>query len=333
MDGPAKAAMFLLSLPEERSVQILKHLDPEELQQLREAIDTLGPIASDALDSVYAEFASAFKRGVTSPRGGDAYLKSLVSQAHGEAQAGEIFADRAALPAAPEEDVAPPMVGAYDDVDPQLLKVAVGEEHPQVAAVVLAHLEPSLAASVLEDLPEAQRSDLVRRIASLGAVTGPAFHDARQVLGGLALKEREGAELDGNDAAATILNQMDPMAAESVLDSIAETMPERVDDLRGAMFTFENLTGADTRGLQALLREVPSDTLLAALKLASEELKDKIFSCMSSRAADILREELEVMPPMRVSAVEDAQKQVVDVAMRLLGEGKISIEGRGEGLV
>jgi flagellar motor switch protein FliG len=333
MDGPAKAAMFLLSLPEERSVQILKHLDPQDLQQLREAIDTLGPIASETLDDVYSEFAVAFKRGLTSPRGGDAYLKSLVSQAHGEEQAGEIFANQAALPAAPEEDVEPPKVGEYAGIDPQLLQVAVAEEHPQVAAVVLAHLEPALAASVLEQLPEMQRSDLVRRIACLGAVTGAAFKDARQVLGGLSLKERQGGELDGNDAAATILNQMDPMAAESVLETIGQTSPESVDELRGAMFTFENLTAADTRGLQALLREVPSDTLLSALKLASEELKDKIFTCMSSRAADILREELEVMPPMRVSAVEAAQKQVVDVAMRLLGEGKISIEGRGEGLV
>ena len=334
LDGPAKAAMFLLSLPEERSVQILRHLDPEELKELRKAIDGLGPISSESLDTVFSEFASAFKSGLTSPRGGDAYLRSLVSQAHGEDQAGEIFTEQQALPAGPVvEEAPPPKIGEYASIDPQLLRVAVAEEHPQVAAVVLAHVEPALAASVLEELPEMQRSDLVRRIAQLGAVTGAAFADARQVLGGLALRERDGDDVDGNATAATILNQMEPMAAESVLDTIAQSSPEGVEELRGAMFTFENLCAADTRGLQALLREVPSDTLLASLKLASEELKEKIFACMSSRAADILRDELMVMPPMRVSAVEAAQKQVVDVAMRLLGEGKITIEGRGEGMV
>ncbi len=331
LDGPAKAAMFLLSLPEERSVQILRHLDGGELKQLRGAIDELDPIASDTLDGVFSEFADAFKRGVTSPRGGEAYLRSLVSQAHGEDTAGEVFTDVAALP--PASAVLPPKVGEYVGIDPELLRVTVMEEHPQVAAVVLAHVEPGLAATVLEELSEIQRGDLIRRIATLGSVTGGAFGDAREVLGGLTLRPSEGGDMDGNAMAATILNTMDPMAAESVLEAIAQVEPEGVDAIRGAMFTFENLLAADTRGLQALLREVSSDTLMAGLKLASDELKEKIFACMSSRAADILREELEVMPPMRVSAVEAAQKQIVDVAMRLMGEGKISIEGRGEGLV
>lgn len=330
LGGPAKAAMFLLSLPEEHSVKILSHLDELELKQLREAISELGTIDSGTIDSVYGEFAEAFKSGVTSSRGGGEYLRSLVSRAFGEEKAGEVFSD---LPQLPPPSNEPQKPGEFDKVDPTLLRVTLTEEHPQVAAVILAHVEPSLAAGVLEDMPEVTRSDLLRRIANLSSISGAAFDDARRVLNGLELKETSEGSIEGVDSAATILNAMDQATAESVLEHLNEEDPDNVDALKNAMFTFENLLAADTRGLQALLREVPSDTLLAGLKLASDELKEKIFSCMSSRAADILRDELEVMPPMRVSAVEAAQQQVVEIAMRLIAEGKIAIEGRGEGLV
>jgi len=297
---------------------------------LREAIEGLGPIPAEAIDGVFQEFAEAFKRGVTSTTGGGAYLRSLVGRAFGEEQAEHLLSERGLSPATEEQPKKP---GEFDRIDPELLRVALADEHPQVAAVVLAHVEPSLAAGVLEELSDALRSDLVQRIARLSQVSGAAFEDARRVLDGLQLRDTDEGEIDGRQLAATILNQMEPMTADLVLEEIGQEQPEAVDELRNAMFTFENLIAADTRGLQALLREVQSDTLLAALKLASDELKQKLFSCMSSRAADILREELEVMPPMRVSAVEQAQKEVVEAAMSLISEGKISIEGRGEGLV
>lgn len=327
LTGPAKAAMFLLSLPEERSVLILRHLDEAELKQLREAIDGLGPIAPDTIDEVFSEFAESFKRGVTSPKGGGAYLRSLVMQAFGEEEAVRLYAQAPALAGGDSGEL------GLGQVDPELLRVTLIDEHPQVAAVVLAHVDAGLAATVLEQMPDGLRMDLVARISRLTSISSAAYADARRVLGGLQLSDGDQGELDGTKTAANILNQLSQITSAGVLERIAEERPEDIDRLRNAMFTFENLLAADTRGLQALLREVPSDTLLAALKLASEGLKDKIFGCMSSRAADILREELEVMPPMRVSAVEEAQQQVVEVAMRLLGEGKISIEGRGEGLV
>ena len=333
LQGAEKAAVFLLSLPEERSVQILKHFAEDELQHLRAAMENLGPIGAGAVDGIYSEFADAFKKGLTSMRGSSAYLQSLVSKSHGESQAVKLFAPpELALPAAPPPPQEGEPLARLEDVDPSLLTVALADEHPQVAAVVLAHVEVSLAGAVLDKLPASVQSDLVRRIAKLTTVSGLAFEDAQRVLGGLELKSAAG-EIDGLGTAAAILNQLAPPTAESLLEKLAEDTPEEVDFIRRAMFTFENLTEADTRGMQALLREVPSDTLLAALKTASDALKDKIFSCMSSRAAEMLREELDIMAPMRVAQVEEAQRQVVDVAMRLLGEGKIVVEGRGEGMV
>jgi flagellar motor switch protein FliG len=334
LQGAERAAIFLLSLPEERSVQILRHFQEDELQQLRTAIEGLGPIQADTVNAIYADFASAFKQGLTSMRGSDVYLHKLVSQAHGEERAVQLFAEPEALPAPQREPISiddDQPLAKLEDVDPDLLTVTLLEEHPQVSCVVLAHVETPLAAAVLERMPSALQADLVKRISKLRTTTTEAFEDAQRVLGGLELKA--GGEVDGMDSAANILNSMPPVSAENVLEALTESNPEEVEQLRRAMFTFENLVDADTRGLQALLRDVPSDTLLAALKTASDPLKDKIFGCMSSRAADMLREELDVMAPMRLSEVEQAQHQVVEIAMRLINEGKISVEGRGEGLV
>lgn len=331
LSGKAKAAVFLLSLPEAKALKVIAELDERELRDLKGAVENMNPIPQSALAEVYSEFSEDFKRGLTSVQGGSGYLKSLVTKARGEQEAQRIFTERA-LPA-PSGDAARPFA-TLADADPEVLRVALAEEHPQVAAAVLGHLTPTLAAQIIQKLPSAQQTDVVLRLALLSAIPPEALADAELGLGGLGFSAAVAAgEVNGLESAASILNELPGNTANELIERIAENHPDQASQLQRAMFSFEHLLEADTRGLQQLLREVQSDTLLVALKTASQPLKDKLLSCMSSRAAAMLQEELELMPPVRLVDVENAQQQIISTAMRLLNEGKLSIKGRGEELL
>jgi flagellar motor switch protein FliG len=329
LNGNAKAAVFLLSLDEVRAAKIIEQLDERELRQLREAVEALGPVSSEILEDVFVDFSRDFKKGVTSMQGGTDYLRDLVRKVRGEAQATRIFAN-GPLPLLEGQK---PFANLAD-ADPDVLRVAISEEHPQVAAAVLGHLTPTLAAQIVQGLSQPQQTDILLRIAMLKAIPQDAFADAEQALGGLALAAAGGeGEIDGMTSVATILNELPSTSATELLERIAEQHPEEAAKIQRAMFSFEHLVDADSRGLQQLLREVQSDTLLVALRTASAELKEKILACMSSRAATMLLEEMEMMPPVRLIDVENAQQQIIEIAMRLIGEGKMSVKGRGEELL
>lgn len=331
--GPTKAAIFLLSLEEQRTLKIVEQLTEPEVRKLRNAVDGLGPITRETLDQVYEEFASAFKEGVTPMQDGSRYLQDLVRKAQGEEQAERWF-----QPSADEERTLPPadtesMLANLSDADPTTLRHSISAEHPQVAAAVLSHLEPTVAAQVLEEMAPDRQIDIVFRIASLRPFPVASFDDAAQGLQGLDLKLGEAQEVDGVLTAASILNEMSGNEANEVLERLSEDHPDDVARLQRAMFTMEDLVEADQRGLQEMLKEVQTDTLLVALKTASDPLRRKLFSCMSKRAASMLEEEAELLPPMRLNEVEAAQDQIVEIAMRLINEGKMSVKGRGEELV
>jgi len=332
LQGKSKAAVFLLSLEEERALKIIEQLDETELRQIREAVENLKPISASVLDDVYDEFTEQFKQSVGSTQGGTAYLRTLVVKARGEHEAVRIFAANAPalLPAGQSGKPFAQLAGA----DPEVLRVAISEEHPQVAAAVLGHLEPTLAANILQGFSQPQQTDILLRLALLKSIPPEALADAEYGLGGLGLTAmaKEG-DVDGMSSAATILNELPGTMATELLEHIAEQHPDEAQRLQRAMFSFEHLLEADSRGLQQLLREVQSDTLLVALKTASSQLKDKLLSCMSSRAASMLLEELEMMPPVRLADVENAQQQIISTALRLITEGKLSIKGRGEELL
>ena len=331
LTGTQKAAIFLLSLDEANAISIVDQFSEEELRLLRKAVEELEPVNTDTLDGIYGEFASAFKSGLTTMQDGGRYLKDLVRKARGEDQARRLFAadERLML----EPGAAPRPLAALADVSPDALKVVLGDEHPQVAAAVLANLEPEMAAGAIDGLEAERKVDIMRRITTLGAIPGAALADAEVALGGLDLSGSADGEVDGIGSAADILKAMPNQEANDLLDQLSMDNPTEAVKLRQAMFTFEDLSEADARGLQALLREVQSDTLLVALKNASEDLREKIFACMSSRAADMLRDEIEMMPPMRKSDVENAQQQIVDFAMQLISEGRLFISGSGEDMV
>ena len=335
LSGTAKAAIFLLSLDEAKAIKIIEQFSEEELRSLRKAVDELKPITGDTLNEVYQEFAQAFKDGLTTMHDGNRYLQDLVHKARGEEQARRLFAsdEELLLPASVDEHGEPRPLASLVDVNPDALQMALADEHPQVAAAVLAHLDPELAATVLEGIPDEAQIEILKRITTLSSVPGASFVDAESALGGLDLGGAGGEEVDGIESAADILKSMGGQEASELLDKLSMDNPTEAVKLRQAMFTFEDLAEADNRGLQALLREVQSDTLLVALKAATEELKEKIFACMSSRAADMLRDEIEMLPPMRKSDVENSQQQIVDFAMQLVSEGRLVVAGSGEDMV
>ena len=334
LSGTAKAAIFLLSLDEARAIKIIEQFSEEELRQLRKAVDELRPITGETLNDVYQEFAQAFKDGLTTMHDGNRYLQDLVQKARGEEQARRLFAsDEELLLPQHDQSGEPRPLASLGDVNPDALQMALSDEHPQVAAAILAHLNPELAATVLDGIPDEGQIEILRRITTMGSVAGASFVDAESALGGLDLGGAGGEEVDGIESAADILKSMGGQEANELLDKLSMDNPTEAVKLRQAMFTFEDLAEADSRGLQALLREVQSDTLLLALKSASEDLKEKIFACMSSRAADMLRDEIEMLPPMRKSDVENSQQQIVDFAMQLVAEGRLVVAGSGEDMV
>ena len=330
LEGPARAAVFLLSLDEAQALPIIQQLGDGELRELRRAVQGLGPVSQETLQGVYEDFSRDFKLGLSSPADSTRYLSELVRRARGEQEAVRLFGtgDGRDLPVLPEGDGRP--LASLSSLDPELLHVAIADEHPQIAAAVLAHLDPPMAAQVLGRLASVQQIELIRRITALRAVPADAFADAEQSLGGLELGAAAEGELDGLQSAVGILNEMQASAANELLERIAEHNPDEAAKLHRAMFSFEMLKDADQRGLQQLLREVQSDVLLTALKSASEVLKEKVFSCMSTRARSMLQEELEMMPPVRLSDVEKAQQSIVELAMRLAQEGKLALRGHGE---
>ena len=193
---------------------------------------------------------------------------------------------------------------------------------------MLATLTPQRASEVLLHLPEANRQDIVVRVARLSKMPHASLTRAQEVLSaGLPVKGTADYEVDGVRVAATMLNQLQVETAENILESLgSETLSAEV---RQAMFTFEDLLKLDKRGMQALLKEANGEQLLLALKAASDELREKIFASLSKRAAEMMREDLEVMGPARLADVEKAQMEIVTVALKLRAEGKINVVGAG----
>jgi flagellar motor switch protein FliG len=335
LTGPTKAAILLLSLSEEKTVSIIEQFNEQEVRKLKSAVDQMQPVSADVLEQVYADFNNAFKEGVSPVEDRNRYLQDLVRKAQGEEQAARYFLPE---PAASPELESPlqgkDCLATLTEVDPFVLRSSISAEHPQVAAAVLAHLPPETAAEVLGEMESEKQSDLIFRISTLEPLPVTAFSDAAMGLKGIDPRWiPDSTEVDGVQMAATILNEMPGTAGTDLLEILSEEHPEDVAKLQRAMFTMEDLAEADTRGVQELLKEVQTDTLLVALKTASDPLRDKIFSCMSKRAGEMLQEEAELLPPMRLAEIESAQDQIVEIAMRLLAEGKMSVKGKGDELV
>jgi flagellar motor switch protein FliG len=220
-------------------------------------------------------------------------------------------------------------------MDAKTIVALIEHEHPQIAALVLAHLEPPMAADVLQLLPADMQSDVIYRVATLESVTAEALDELERVLVREVTRSSStpATSRGGAAEAAKIMNNTRPGADQRIIRSLAKVDKKLAQTIEDAMFIFENLIDVDEKNLGMLLRNVESDVLVVALKGADEKLREKILGCMSSRAADSIRDEMEARGPMRLAEVLEAQKEVLAVARRLADAGTIMLAGRGDDYV
>lgn len=324
ISGTERAAILLMSLGEDDAAAVLKLMGPKEVQKIGTVMATLKNIPRQQVDDVLDEFVKTVDDQTNFGFGNDEYIRKVLVSALGEDKAGGLI-DRILLGHSSKG------LEALKWMDPRAVAEVVRLEHPQIIAIVLAYLESDHAAEVLQYLPERVRPDILMRVATLEGVQPQALIELdeimeRQFQGGSNVKS---SSVGGLKTAANILNYMDSAAESRISEAIKQADSQLGDKIQDLMFVFDNLAGVDDRGIQALLREVSSDTLIVALKGADAAIKDKILSNMSRRAAEILNDDLEAKGPVRLADVEAAQKEILTVARRMADAGTIVLGGKG----
>jgi flagellar motor switch protein FliG len=323
-NGIEDAAILLMSLGEEEASEVLKHLAPKEVQRLGETIAKLKSISRDRVDDVLDKFTKLSSDQNMMVTDTDEYIKSVLRKALGDDKA-NILIDRILTGG----DVSG--IESLKWMDPGSVAELLRNEHPQIVAAILVHLDPDQAGGVLKILTERQRNEVLVRIATLDGIQPSALRDLNEVMskvlaGGDKLKK---ASLGGAKAAAEIINLMGSAVETSALDFIREADNDLAQKIMDNMFTFDDLEKLEDSGIQALLKEVQSESLVVALKGATPEMREKILKNMSKRAAETLREDLESRGPVRVSEVEAEQKEMLKIVRRLADEGQIVLGGGG----
>ena len=323
-----KSAILLSSIGEELAAAVLQHMMPREVQRVGTNIAILGTTSPDELHEAVQDLKNAVHGKISLNDSQDEYLRNVLTRALGEERAGTIL-DRILVGADQSG------IDALKWMDPSSIAELIKNEHPQIVAVILAHLEYDQAADVLKLFPERLRNDAMLRIATLEGVQPVALRELNESLARIlsGADRMLKSSLGGVKTAAEIMNFMGAMEAPT-LDSMREVDFDLAQAVQDQMFLFENLNDLDDRSIQALLREVQSDSLILALKGTSEPLKEKIFRNMSARAAEMLREDLEARGPVKLSEVEAEQKEILKTVRALVEDGTIVLAGKGdEGLV
>jgi len=326
--GPQKAAIFLYAIGDELASQIVKKLDEEEIKRLGGSMTKVSSITPKMLDNIFTEFNELVSTQgpiAISPSGGSQFIRNVLAKAVEAGKAKTLLEEM-------EEEAKWNLFQKIKRLDPKILANFIKNEHPQTIAIILAHLDSSQTAAILEDLPGPLQTEVVYRIAELEKVPSAILEEIDQALqeGISMLQNVEGRKIGGIRSVAEILNQMDSSIENDILKKIEEQKQGLADEIRRLMFVFEDLLQVDDRGLMAVLKEVTNEVLQLALKTASEELKAKIFKNMSERAATMMKEDLEVMGPVRLRDVETAQQTIIKVGKKLESEGKAVLTGKGK---
>jgi flagellar motor switch protein FliG len=320
--GLENAAILLMSLGEEEAAGVFKHLSPKEVQGLGETISKMKAVTRERVDGVLQLFADTAGEQSMLVTDNDEYVKAVLRKALGDDKA-NLLIDRILQGG----DTAG--IEALKWMDPQSVGELLRIEHPQIVAALLVHLDYDQAADVLKTFTERQRNEVLVRIATLDGIQPSALMDLNEVMskvlaGGEKMRK---TSLGGVKAAAEMINMMGSSIETSVLDYIREADNDLAQKIMDNMFTFDDLEKVDDKGIQSLLKEVQSESLVIALKGATPEMREKVFKNMSTRAAETLREDLESRGPVRVSEVEAEQKEMLKIVRRLVDEGQIVLGG------
>jgi flagellar motor switch protein FliG len=327
MNNEEKAALLLLSLDEEQAAEVMKNLRASEVRRIGKYMSRITSISSKDVQIVAKEFCDLAKEkgGILSVR--DDMAKNLVMKALGPEQAGSILT---ALEDEKEKFNENPIFEKLRDIDPKLLTDFTKAEHPQTIALILAHLRPEQAAEIMESLGPEMQLEIVRRMASLKSVPMELIEDVAKTLEDeIIVGAANEKEVGGVKIMAEILNQMNRTSEGAIISSLDSTDPDLAAEIRGLMFTFDDILKLDDRSMQELLREVASEDLSKALKVIDAEGREKVFKNMSKRGADMLKEDIDMMPPIRLSDVEKSQRAILDICKRLEAEGRIQLSREG----
>ncbi|MDX1515704.1 MAG: flagellar motor switch protein FliG [Woeseiaceae bacterium] len=325
LKGTERAALLLMTLGEKEAAEVLKYMGAQEVQALGMAMASLNNVSRSEADLVLNGFISDVEEQTTFGVDTERYVRNILGNAFGQNKA-NAFIDRIMTGDDAKGLEALKWMSSRDVVE------IVKDEHPQIIAIVLAYLDSAQAADVIERLPEEIRSDILMRVASLSDIQQSALAEIESLIaskspdsGGTSTRK-----VGGDKVAADIVNALKPDRGEALLDEIKEKNAELSERIQEMMFTFDTLLNVDDRGIQSLLREVSNDLLTVALKGCDPSISDKITGNMSKRAATLLKEDMEAKGPMKLSEVEQAQKEILDVARRLAEAGDIDLGQGGD---
>ncbi len=324
LEGVEKAAILLLSLSEEDAAQILKHLEPKQVQKLGTEMAKVDDMTQTKITAVHKHFIEEIQNYSTIGFQSQDFVKRALTAALGEDKAANLI-DQILMGSGAKG------LDSLKWMDSKQVASIIRNEHPQIQTIVLSYLEPEQSAEILAQFPEKVRLDLLMRIANLEEVQPAALQELNEIMEKQFAGQAgtQAAKMGGLKSAANIMNYLDTAIEGQLMDAIREQDEEMSQQIQDLMFVFDNLVDVDDKGIQAVLREVQQDALLKAIKGADEELKDKIMRNMSKRAAEMLNDDLEALGPVRISEVETAQKEILSVARRLSDSGEIMLGGGG----
>jgi flagellar motor switch protein FliG len=326
LSGSQKTAILLLTLGDEFAGKVFSRLGRREIAKISKAMAEMESIPKETIEAVLREFNESIAYGKQLLVAGPDEVRKLVSR-NLDKETAKYVMDTLDL------DSGTSPFKELETVSPKLLAQILRNEHPQTLALVIGHMPSESAAQLLQNLPAGIRPEVLMRLAKLEAVPEDTLMEVDRVLQSqlIAMGGREGKKVGGAIAVAEILNAVDRSTEEEVLAEIEEESGQLAEDIRQLMFVFDDINTLDDRAIRELLKEISNDELTLALKGASEELKAKFFGNLSERAGTMIREDLEIMGPVRLSDVEAAQSSIVRTVRRLEAEGRIVIAGKGGG--
>lgn len=324
LSGTEKSAILMMLLGEDEAAAVLQNLTPREVQHLGTAMYSVAGVDQNTVNAVLDEFLDTIKKQTGLGLGAGKYIENVLTKALGDDKAQSVLGR--ITPASSESQI-----DILDWMDARSISELIIDEHPQIKALIISYLEFGLAADVLTLLPSEIQADIIRRIATLETVEPGAIKELERVMKAkfAANTSLRASKIGGVKAAAKIMNFTKTEMETRILAAIRKEDKDLMIEIQDNMFVFENLGGSDDRSLQTLLRSVDQDILVIAMKGADAQLQEKLLGCMSTRAAANIRDEMDVLGPVRLTEVQEAQKQIINVARKLSDDGTIVLAGRG----
>jgi flagellar motor switch protein FliG len=326
--GLQKSAVLMMAIGEDAAAEVFKHLSQREVQELGSAMATLSSVTREEMAEVLGEFRSETEQYLALNVDSNAFIRSVLNKALGEERAQSVIEDIL------ESRDPGGGIDSLNWMDATAIAVLIRDEHPQIIATILIHLDRQKSSEVLALFTDRLRNDVILRIATFGGVQPGALQELTDVLtkllAGQSLKR---SRMGGVRTAAEIINLMSTAHEEAVIDGVRLHDGDLAQKIIDEMFLFENLLEVDDRGIQRVLKEIATESLIVALKGAPQELRDKFIRNMSTRAGEMLREDLDALGPVRVSQVEAEQKAILQVVRRLADAGEVQIGGGDDAYV